>query len=465
MSVGLLSEDQVFANRYRVVRCIATGGMGTVYEVLHVETERRCALKVMLPHIVASDDMRSRFKREARITANIGSEFIVDVLDAGVDEETKMPFIVMEFLDGEDLGEALSKAEHFSPKETVTFLYQAALALNKTHAQGIVHRDLKPENLFLTRRDDGSPRIKILDFGISKVVVEAGTRRNDTMSLGTPLYMAPEQFQGSVSPATDVYALGMIAFTLLVGVAYWHQESKSEQNVFALAGKIVDGPVERPTERARHYGVQLREEFDPWFKRVSERNPKDRFPTAVDAITALAEALRVSLPKPSTGRNERGSGSKAAESGAAPANGGVSHAPTVAHSPDALAEVRGTGKHSKWIPAAVASAVLVTVVAGVGIYLATRGRDSGPPTTPDRVPESLSVTSASPSSAPVATSSPIVVLDSAVPPPGSAPLASSTAAPAETSKTAIRVPAKPPATKPPPTTTPTGAKNPAYSRY
>jgi serine/threonine protein kinase len=185
-----LSDGTVFASRYRVVRRIAMGGMGAVYEVEHTETLRHLALKVMLPHFVQSAEMRERFRREARVAAHIESEHIVTVLDAGIDDPTGMPFMVMELLRGEELGQALRRIGRFGPAEVVTFLHQASLALEKTHRALIVHRDLKPENLFLTTREDGRPRIKVLDFGIAKLVAEGSTQDPGTRSLGTPLYMA-----------------------------------------------------------------------------------------------------------------------------------------------------------------------------------------------------------------------------------------------------------------------------------
>ena len=109
MSVVTLNKGSVFAGRYRVGRCIATGGMGAVYKATHLETERRCALKVMLPHIVSSAELRKRFRQEARVAAQIESDFIVDVFDAGIDETTGLPFLVMELLVGEDLGAKLDR--------------------------------------------------------------------------------------------------------------------------------------------------------------------------------------------------------------------------------------------------------------------------------------------------------------------------------------------------------------------
>jgi serine/threonine-protein kinase len=145
MSTVTLSEGTLFAGRYRVLRCIAQGGMGAVYEVVHLQTERRRALKVMLPHLVQSEELRERFRREARVAAQIDSAFIVDVFDAGIDDATGMPFLVMELLKGEELGKRLKRVGHFTPEEAVEYLWQTAQALDKTHRAHIVHRDLKPE--------------------------------------------------------------------------------------------------------------------------------------------------------------------------------------------------------------------------------------------------------------------------------------------------------------------------------
>jgi eukaryotic-like serine/threonine-protein kinase len=185
-----LADGTVFAHRYRVVRLIAAGAMGSVHEVVHLETARRRALKVMHAHLFQSQEMCERFKLEARIAADIESEYIVDVFDAGVDEATGMPFLVMEMLRGEELGERLKRLGRLPSAEVVTYLYQTALALDRTHAASIVHRDLKPANLFLQQREDGTLRVKILDFGVAKLVAEGATAAGATRSLGTPIYMA-----------------------------------------------------------------------------------------------------------------------------------------------------------------------------------------------------------------------------------------------------------------------------------
>ncbi len=298
MAVAALQEGEVFAGRYRIVRELASGGMGAVYEVVHAVTERRCALKVMLSHTVERETLRKRFMQESRLAAQIGSEYIVDVLDAGVDEVTKAPFLVMELLEGEDLGQRLLRLGPLTARETVTYLWNVALALDRTHQAGIVHRDLKASNLFLTRREDGSPFVKVLDFGVAKVLPLGNSGEQRTQTVGTPIYMAPEQFRadGRITPATDIYALGMLAHTLLVGVHYWTKEHENCENPFAFASIAVHGPKEAPSLRAAREEVFLPLAFDDWFAKATNRWPQDRFATATAAVGALAEALDIEVP-------------------------------------------------------------------------------------------------------------------------------------------------------------------------
>src|SRR5690606_27868210 len=212
--------------RYFVTRCIGAGGMGAVYEAVHGETHGKVALKVMLPRLVHRPDARQRFLQEARVTAKVVSNHIVQVFDAGVDDATGMPFIVMELLVGQDLDAMLARAGRLPPHVVITLLRQAALALDKTHAAGVVHRDLKPHNLFVSQRDDGSPAVKILDSGIAELIDTSGAG-DRTRSAGTPLYLPPEQMrgEGDIDAAADVYALAHIAYTALVGRPYWETEA------------------------------------------------------------------------------------------------------------------------------------------------------------------------------------------------------------------------------------------------
>jgi eukaryotic-like serine/threonine-protein kinase len=286
----MLADDAIFAGRYRIVRRLAAGGMGAVYAARHLETDRACALKIMLPHVAESEAMRERFRREARAAALISSTHVVEVLDAGVDEATKSPFMVMELLVGEDLGQRVARLGHLSPGEVAVLLGQAARGLDALHRASIVHRDLKPSNLFLAEREGEAPRVKVLDLGVAKRVADtAGT----TATVGTPLYMAPEQFDGDVSPATDVYALGMVAYSLLVGREYWAPEADAAKSTIGFALEMINGPKAPATARAAELGIHLPEAFDAWFFRAAARDAAARFPSAIAAADALVSALGV----------------------------------------------------------------------------------------------------------------------------------------------------------------------------
>jgi serine/threonine-protein kinase len=288
------APGQIFARRYQFVRLVKAGGMGAVYEANHIATRRRVALKVMRPEIVSDTAERARFVQEAQVATIIESAHVVDVLDAGVDEETGVPFLVMEYLVGEELGDHIKRVKRLSPQDAVRWLSQAARALDKAHARGVIHRDLKPENLFLSTRDEGTT-LKILDFGIAKVLQAAAA--SSTRGAGTPLYMAPEQTRRSskIGPATDVWALGLIAYKLVVGANYWVAE-----DVHSLLGEILVEPLESPTAKAAARGVALPPTFDGWFFACVNRDPSSRYRSAGEAVMAFASVFgvehQVSLP-------------------------------------------------------------------------------------------------------------------------------------------------------------------------
>ncbi len=300
-TVAVLAIGAVFHGRYRVARCIGAGSMGAVYEVLDTKTESQRALKVMLPSLVEDADLRSRFEREAKVTGSLHSDHIVRVSDAGIDEPTQMPFLVMDFLLGEELGSLVARRGALGAAEVMLYLSQAALALDKTHAKGIIHRDLKPENMFVTRRDDGTPCVKILDFGIAKVVDESNQAARASKPMGTPLYMTPEQIRGdaALGPATDIHALGHIAYTLLTGEPYWAEEADSKA-LYGLLTSIQTGSPERASERAlRRRRVVLPREVDSWFSKATALVAKDRFSSASGAVAELGIALGVQAARSS----------------------------------------------------------------------------------------------------------------------------------------------------------------------
>jgi len=369
MAFGL-QAGALFAGRYKVLGCIAAGGMGAVYEVLHLETERRRALKVMHPQMLHSADLRDRFMREARVAAKVESEFIVDVFDAGIDEATQMPFLVMELLKGEELGVRLKRQGRFSASEVVTYLQQTAMALDKTHKAMIVHRDLKPANIFLTQREDGQPLIKVLDFGVAKIIAESGTASGPTQSLGTPLYMSPEQYNPAarLTGAADIYALGMVAYTLLVGKAYWAEESKG--GVVTLALAATHGPREPASARAAQYGVPLPPAFDAWFARVTARDPAHRFPTATGAVAALATALGL----PSPGASLAPESTKDPQSGVSstPALTPQPPTPTVAPTLTGTVVTGATHTRSRWSPMLAVALAAGGAVLGGAVFIGLR---------------------------------------------------------------------------------------------
>jgi serine/threonine protein kinase len=291
-----LTTGSLFNGRYKILRVLGAGGMGCVYRVLDTNTERERALKVMLPTVVANTELRSRFAREARIAAKIDSEHIAEVLDAGIESQSGAPFIVMELLKGDELEQLVQRRGSLPPDEALIYLSQAAMALDKAHAQGIVHRDLKPENLFVTYRDDGSPRIKILDFGIAKVVSASMSGSETKGMLGTPIFMAPEQAHGEVaiSARTDTYALGHIAYVILVGEPYYEEENQGTSSIYHLIVAIMRGPAESASARAlRRKGVVLPPAFDAWFARATARDASARFERASELVMALGQVLGV----------------------------------------------------------------------------------------------------------------------------------------------------------------------------
>jgi serine/threonine-protein kinase len=296
----LLQPGQILAERYRIDRFIAKGGFGAVYAAEQIETELMVALKVLWPHVLQSTEAIEQFKLEARIAGRIRSEHIVRVFDAGLDRDTGMPFLVMELLEGSVLEEVVRTTGPIAPDRVTTYMRQVASALDRAHgytdrngaAQPIVHRDLKPENLFLCRRESGEPVVKILDFGIAKVL--SATTSMSQVVKGTPLYMAYEQVAAEgVTPATDIWALGLIAFFLLSGRPYWKAANEQDATLPRLFAEVLSLPLDPPSRRAADLGAQVRppERFDAWFEKCVHRDPSCRFRTAGECATALANVF------------------------------------------------------------------------------------------------------------------------------------------------------------------------------
>jgi serine/threonine protein kinase len=219
-------EGEILAGKFCVERVLGAGGMGVVVAARHLQLDQRVAIKFLLPHALTNADAVERFAREARAAVRIKSEHVARVIDVGR-LENDAPYIVMEYLEGEDLAWWIRQRGPLPIEQAVELVLQACEAIAEAHALGIVHRDLKPANLFCVRRANGLFSIKVLDFGISKLTVAppslgdssqvAMTRTNAI--IGSPLYMSPEQLRASrdVDARADVWSLGAVLFELVTG--------------------------------------------------------------------------------------------------------------------------------------------------------------------------------------------------------------------------------------------------------
>lgn len=282
----------VFAGDYRIVRAMSAGGMGAVYVAEQISTGKQRAMKVMLPQLVADPALRKRFEQEARIGSLIESEHVVEVVGAGVDAASGLPWLAMELLQGEELAELVAKRGPLPVPEVLQIFEQLCHAVGAAHRVGVVHRDLKPENIFLAqaRRAGATFMVKVLDFGIAKIVAESSTKQ--TAAMGSPIWMAPEQAdQSPITPATDVWALGLIAFFLLTGRAFWKCANDDSATIPQILKEVLFEPIIPASRRTAELGCSLPPAFDAWFAHCVARDPAGRFPDAAQAGLALSAAL------------------------------------------------------------------------------------------------------------------------------------------------------------------------------
>lgn len=280
---------QLVSDRYRVLRKIGEGGMGTVYEAIHVSIEKRVALKVLRSEYSASPTVVARFKQEAISASRIKHHNVIDVFDFGQLTDGSC-FIAMEYLEGKDLGDLLHAGRNFTPPRAVAIAVSVCRALALAHARGVVHRDLKPENVFLQVTPEGEESIKIVDFGIAQlrkpddVAPAPGRRRRLTktgMIFGTPEYMAPEQARGhAVDERSDIYAIGVILYELVTGAVPFVGESFLEvlnaHNTLAVPPLSAVNPQVSVSPQLRHA-----------IERALEKEADDRFQSMSDFAQAL----------------------------------------------------------------------------------------------------------------------------------------------------------------------------------
>ena len=265
------------AQKFWVERVLGRGGMGVVVAATHLQLGQRVALKFLHTNGPRDAEAIERFLREARSAVSLRSEHVGRVLDVGQTDDGA-PYIVMEYLDGADLGSRLARAGALPVATAVDYVLQACLAVGEAHAAGIVHRDLKPSNLFLTRRPEGTPLIKVLDFGIAKARGRMDARLTDSAAImGSPGYMSPELLKSSrdVDARTDVWALGVCLYELTTRVKPFDADTFAE-----MAAKVaMDPPPRLPAGLPRGFVAAI--------LRCLEKEPAARFAD----VGALARAI------------------------------------------------------------------------------------------------------------------------------------------------------------------------------
>ncbi len=410
---GLPEPGDVVADKYQLGDVLGRGAMGCVMSAEHLLMQRRVAIKFVLG-FSANPNATERFVREARVTQSLQDEHVVRVYDLGV-LDNGTPYLVMEHLEGQDLAQLLRANSRFPVDTSVDYILGACEALAEAHAAGVVHRDIKPSNLILTQRKNGSPLIKVVDFGISKVLdddeeVEKSLTGSVAM-LGSPLYMSPEQIRSAktIDARADVWALGVTLYACLTGQAPFDGEG-----VHGVCASIVaDPPRDFPED------LDLPQGLEEVVARCLAKRPEER----TQSVTALATELspfaskrgklsaeRISTlyatPSPESAQNWQpkleseatldadGSGREAVSGSAATElenSGATLNHPT---SQTIGAPPRANSKRRYWVPALVALGLLVAGaaigrLAGGNAGAATTPaaeRASSPTETPDGIP-------------------------------------------------------------------------------
>ena len=285
---------QICDGKYRVIRLIGQGGMGSVYEAEQIETGRPVALKCIDGDLlVRGKTSVDRFQREAKAMGAIDTDHIVRVLDTGVDPATSAPYMVMELLDGQDLQHLLTRVEKLEPDTALRIAAQICLGLQKAHEARVVHRDIKPANIFLARRGDGEIIVKILDFGIAKIKPEPSAQDGSTTGLtrtggiiGSPLYMSPEQARGlsNIDYATDLWSLGMVLYRTLSG--------RLPHDHIDAFGDMIIAICSQTPRSIQSLAPWVRPETAAVVRAALQLDVGDRFHTA----TGMLDAIRPLLP-------------------------------------------------------------------------------------------------------------------------------------------------------------------------
>jgi tRNA A-37 threonylcarbamoyl transferase component Bud32 len=279
MNNGPVNPGDILAGKYRVDKILGMGAMGVVVAAVHVALGTRVALKFMLSNNKEAPGSHERFLREARIASQLTTSHVARVTDLGT-LDSGAPYIVMEFLEGRDLGAILKERGPLPVEEAVEYVLQACEAIGEAHKVGVVHRDIKPANLFLTTVA-GKPCVKVLDFGVSKVLDAKLQMTADALALGSPLYMAPEQMKAAkwVDARADIWSLGATLFELVTGKTPFHSAT-----VMELFTKV---NFEPPTPLAE-YRPDAPAGFEAVVFQCLEKDRERRYENVAELAAALA---------------------------------------------------------------------------------------------------------------------------------------------------------------------------------
>jgi eukaryotic-like serine/threonine-protein kinase len=422
-----VTEGEILAGKYRVERVLGIGGMGVVVAAHHIQLDKRVALKFLLPEATTNAEVVARFAREARAAVKIESEHVARVIDVGA-MESGAPYMVMEYLVGSDLAHRLQEHGAIAIEEAIDYLLQACEAIAEAHAAGIVHRDLKPANLFLTRRADGSSLVKVLDFGISKATLPAGSQPDMSLTktasvMGSPLYMAPEQMRStrSVDARADIWALGVILYELLSGKVPFEATTMPELCAMVLTEAPAPLRDKRPDTPPGLWAV---------IERCLQKDPAQRFGNVSDLANALSSfaPARSRLSVERISRVLRAAGVATASLAPPPETGAaarVGDSTSAAWSPSSTSSSRRSGK----LPLLLGLGAVL--VAGALAAVALRGGHGEGAAASAPVPSVAPPAAAAPAAvqlaaAPSAVEAPVAA--AASPAPSSAPVAPSAAA-------------------------------------
>jgi eukaryotic-like serine/threonine-protein kinase len=278
-----VTPGAVIANRYALVRTIGSGGMGEVFQARRLADGLMVAIKILREELVKDRESVARFHREARAASSLRSENAARILDFG-ELPNRQPYLVMEFLDGQDLMTEIDTRGSMPLAEAAHYVAQACNAMIEAHGLGIVHRDLKPPNLFLAN-ERGGRKVKVLDFGISKITsAYDDTITSTQMSFGSPLYMSPEQIRSTkgVDARSDVWSLGVILYECVLGEPPFVAETPG-----ALAVVISIEPHIPPSQKR----AGLPPSFDDVIAGALQKDPKKRYQSVQEFLRAIEEFL------------------------------------------------------------------------------------------------------------------------------------------------------------------------------